>query len=191
MRKTAETGGVDFDFVSDHLALDFAGTLSWRTTDRVDLLTAPADLARWVHRSGLSEEPPKVTAAMFRTAVELREAVYRAAASVPDGTRADPADLALIRRTAQHPGVVPQLWAIGEVRRSGDLTQVLASLAVAASDLLGTAERHHIRVCARPNCTRLFLDRSRAASRRWCDKLRCGSSANSAAYRRRRQTRQP
>ncbi|MEU7245134.1 CGNR zinc finger domain-containing protein [Streptomyces sparsogenes] len=37
--------------------------------------------------------------------------------------------------------------------------------------------------------TALFLDRSRAGSRRWCDRLRCGSQADSAAYRRRRTVR--
>ncbi|AZS82966.1 CGNR zinc finger domain-containing protein [Streptomyces griseoviridis] len=182
---------MDFDFISDHLALDFAGTLSWRTTERVELLTGPAELERWVRLSGLTDGPLRVTAAGFRTAVELREAVYRAAAGVPEGAGADPADLAVIRRAAGRPGVVPRLSAIGELHRAGDLSQVLADLAVAASELLGSQERHHIRVCARENCTRMFLDRSRAASRRWCDKLRCGSSANSAAYRRRRQVRQP
>jgi predicted RNA-binding Zn ribbon-like protein len=40
-------------------------------------------------------------------------------------------------------------------------------------------------------CTRLFVDRSRSGSHRWCDKPTCGGRADAAAYRRRRAQHPP
>ncbi len=70
---------VDFFFVSDHLALDFAATLTWRTTHPIDLLAEPADLAAWATQAGLTDHPGRVSRAALDRARQLREAVYRTA----------------------------------------------------------------------------------------------------------------
>ncbi|MEU1662149.1 ABATE domain-containing protein [Streptomyces sparsogenes] len=196
-----------FDFVSDHLALDFAATVTWRTTARIELLTCPEDLADWIRQSGLLEPPDAPDApdasgppeagdagatpgpGILDAARELREAIYRTGVAVLRATSADPTDLRAIRRAAARPRVVPVLRGVGVLDYRGGLDEALATIAVSASELFGGPERRLIRACAREDCTRLFLDRSRAGSRRWCDKLRCGSQANSAAYRRRKTVR--
>lgn len=175
-----------FDFVSDHLALDFAATLTWRTTARIELLTHPEDLAGWIRQSGLLARADAPGPETLDAARELREAIYRTGAAVLRATAADPADLRTIRRAAARPRVVPLLRDVGVLEYRGGIDGALAVIAVSASELFGGPERRLIRACAREDCTRLFLDRSRAGSRRWCDKLRCGSQANSAAYRRRK-----
>nr|WP_131757778.1 ABATE domain-containing protein [Actinomadura fibrosa] len=81
---------MEFTFVSGHLALDFAGTVQHRRADRRDLLARPADLARWTVAAGLLTEPPPAEAADLAAAVDLREAIYRAAIARLAGT--GPAD---------------------------------------------------------------------------------------------------
>ncbi len=182
------TEGVDFFFVSDHLALDFAATLTWRTSYPIELLAEPADLSAWATQAGLTDRPGRVSRAALDRALLLREAVYRTAVAAEQGTDAAAADAGLIRECARGPQVVVVLKALGEVERCGGIDEVLATVATRASELFGGEERHLVRRCAGEVCTRLFLDRSRAGNRRWCDKLSCGSRANAAAYRRRKST---
>ncbi|WP_245899044.1 CGNR zinc finger domain-containing protein [Nonomuraea indica] len=93
-----------FAFVSGNLALDLAGTVQQRRTDRRDLLLEPADLARWLVEAGVLDQPCAVTPAGLTAAKELREAVYRLAltATTPQPTAPEP--------TAPEP-VVSQLVA--------------------------------------------------------------------------------
>jgi predicted RNA-binding Zn ribbon-like protein len=177
-----------FEFVSDHLALDFAATVAWRGTEPVDMLTTPADLAGWITQASLVDRLAAPTRAQLDRARNLREAVYRAARAAVDGAPAAPDDLGLIRGHAARRPPVPVLDALGHLRWEGDCDQALALLAVRASELLGTPAHTAIRACAGDRCTRLYVDHSRAGTRRWCDKATCGARATSAAYRRRRGT---
>ncbi|MEU5576676.1 ABATE domain-containing protein [Streptomyces huasconensis] len=177
---------MDFFFVSDHLALDFAATLTWRTTHPIDLLAEPTDLAAWATQAGLTDHPGRVSRAALDRARQVREAIYRTAVAAERGADAAVADVRLIRECARGPQVVVALKSLGEVERRGGVDEVLATVATRAGELFGGDDRHLVRVCAGAECTRLFLDRSRAGNRRWCDKLACGSRANAAAYRRRK-----
>ncbi|GHF51004.1 hypothetical protein GCM10018783_19500 [Streptomyces griseosporeus] len=181
----AHTQGVSFAFVSDHLALDFAATMAWRTTRRTELLAEPHDFVRWAVEAGVVDELDAVARADLAEARALREAIYRLALSAVEGGPSDGEDIALVRQAAEHPPVRLALQAVGRVERRGGVREVLATLGTSASDLLGGPERLLIRQCTAEPCTRLFLDRSRAGTRRWCSKRSCGSRINSAAYRRR------
>nr|WP_272918512.1 CGNR zinc finger domain-containing protein [Nocardiopsis alba] len=46
-----------------------------------------------------------------------------------------------------------------------------------------------LKECGRPDCTRLYLDRSRGARRTWCGMDECGNRVKAAAYRARRRAR--
>lgn len=63
-----------------------------------------------------------------------------------------------------------------------------AALAVSALSLLGEAVLPRLRIC--PNCGWLFLDRSRNASRLWCDMAVCGNRRKASRHYRRRQSRE-
>ncbi|MBM7168699.1 ABATE domain-containing protein [Streptomyces sp. G44] len=182
---------MDFIFVSDHLALDFAATLSWRASHPIELLAEPADLAAWATQAGLTDHPGRVSRAGLDRARSLREAIYRTAVAAEQGADAAVADVRLIRECARGPQVVVALKALGEVERRGGVDEVLATVATRAGELFGGDDRRLVRVCAGTECTRLFLDRSRAGNRRWCDKLSCGSRANATAYRRRKSAAHP
>ncbi|MDQ0578652.1 putative RNA-binding Zn ribbon-like protein [Streptomyces rishiriensis] len=181
----AHTRGVRFTFVSDHVALDFAATVAWRTTRHTELLAEPEDFARWATAAEVVDRLEAVSQGDLVAARTLREAIYRLALAAAAGEPGDPQDAAVIRRAAAHTPVRPALQALGEVERRGGVNEVLATVAASASDLLGGPGRLLIRHCTGEPCTRLFLDRSRAGTRRWCSKRSCGSRINAAAYRRR------
>lgn len=182
----SDTAGVEFTFVSGHLALDLAATLTWRSTYPVELLAGPQDLSAWIEQAGLSDSAGRVGEADVERMRELREAVYRAASAGPLAQQPRAGDLRLISRTAAGRQVVPVLEELGRAVWRGDVDQAMATVAHQACVLLGGPDHLRIRACADSQCTRLFVDHSRSGSRRWCDKLTCGGRANAAAYRRRR-----
>ncbi|GAA1528254.1 ABATE domain-containing protein [Actinomadura kijaniata] len=174
-----------FTFLSGRLCLDLTTTLQVRHHDRPrETLTAPGDVRSWLERSGLVAGV-EVDAAGLERVRRLREAVHDAARAVMEHREPDPADVALLNRTAGHPPLTPVL-ADGAVRHHGDLDQALSTLARDAIDLLAGPAAGRVRQCAHPDCTRLFLDASHAGRRRWCGMTACGNKAKSAAYRRRR-----
>jgi predicted RNA-binding Zn ribbon-like protein len=72
------------------------------------------------------------------------------------------------------------------VQRTGTAEAVVATIARAAVALLGGPDATRIRECGDPPCTRLFVDTSRARSRRWCNMAGCGNRAKVAEFRARR-----
>lgn len=64
-------------------------------------------------------------------------------------------------------------------------TPFVAALAMSALSLLPQKTYRRIRIC--PNCNWLFLDRSRNASRLWCDMTVCGNRQKAKRHYRRRK----
>jgi predicted RNA-binding Zn ribbon-like protein len=167
--------------------LDFLATLAERGTTQEEKLQRPDDLADWAVESGIVSTRPTVSAARLAGAIELREAAYRMLVALIDGDPPPPEDRALVNATATQPPPVVQLAASGTVTRAGSIEAVLAVLARDCLDLFAGPDRALLRYCDDPNCTRLFVDRSRGRRRRWCDMKGCGDRAKAAAYRRRRR----
>jgi predicted RNA-binding Zn ribbon-like protein len=174
-----------FTFVSGNLCLDFAGTVLHRDTAPEDLLSSPRLLQRWVAESGLVDSPPAVSEADLGAALDVREAIYRLALASVTGARRRQDDIDLVNRAAAEAPVTPCLTREG-LRKTGDATAITATIARDAVLLLGGPDAGRIRECGHPPCTRLFLDTSRAGSRRWCDMAGCGNRAKVAEFRARR-----
>ncbi|WP_433075148.1 CGNR zinc finger domain-containing protein [Dactylosporangium sp. CA-052675] len=175
---------MSFVFVSGDLALDFAATRKWRRRPAPDeLLVTGADVARWSVEAGVLTSPPRVGPEDLRDLLALRESVYRLLH--PDAAAPRPSDVRVLNRAAAHPGPRPSLTSDG-VRRTGDASALAAAIAGAALTLLET--RPPIRECAGEECTRLFVDRSRAGNRTWCGMQECGNRVKAASYRARRAT---
>ncbi|WP_433062235.1 CGNR zinc finger domain-containing protein [Dactylosporangium sp. CS-033363] len=171
-----------FVFVSGDLALDFAATLKWRRRPAPDeLLAAGADAGRWAVEAGVLTRAPRIGANEHRELLELRESVYRLLHPSISAQRAS--DVRTVNRAAARPGPRLALTADG-VRRTGDAGAVGAAIAGAALALLES--RPPIRECAGEECTRLFVDRSRAGNRTWCGMDECGNKVKAASYRARR-----
>ena len=117
----------------------------------------------------------------------MRESLYRALTAVLDGRTVPRADLARLNAVAAGSGPEMRLDSRGSVRQAGTVDQVLTALVRDAMDLLGGADLAQLRECVNPRCTRLFVDTSRAGTRRWCGMTECGNTAKVAAFRARRR----
>lgn len=185
-----------------HLALDFVNTLVGRQTARErDRLADYVALVAWSLRAGAIDEAeaerlrayadwaPGSAAEVLGEARVLREALYRVAASTARRAPPQAGDLEGLNRSlapllgatrldATPDGLMPA-WG-------GDpdaLERVLWPVARAAFALLCGAEAGRLRACAGADCRRLFLDRSKNGSRRWCAMSGCGNLAKARRHR--------
>lgn len=177
-----------FEFVSENVALDFAGTRMYRESVPRERLVAPGDLARWIEACSLLDVVPAIDPASFDSAIELREAIYRCAVACVRGDELSEADRRMLNQFAAVPPVKSRLLGVARQVRDGDLDSVLSTIARSAIEAVGGEGHVRLRGCAGTDCTRLFLDCSRAGNRRWCGMDICGTRAKSAAYRQRRKS---
>jgi predicted RNA-binding Zn ribbon-like protein len=177
-----------FRFVSGHRALDLLATLGNRHRSPVERLREPADLDRWLTAAELPTGA-KADHEDLHDARQLRETVNRVVRATL-GDRAPKAnDLRELNRWARLPTLTPQVDSNLRRRWTAErpLPAALALIAREATELLTNPDRRLIRECAAaPNCSLLYLDRSRAGRRRWCEMNRCGSRAKMTSYRDRR-----
>lgn len=176
---------MSFTFVSGNLALDFAGTLQHRASTGDDLLSSPQRLQEWSVAAGLVDAPPPVSDTELNQALAVREAVYRLALTAVTGDPRRPGDIDLVNTAAAGAPVTAVLTETG-LRRTGTAGAVIATIARAVVAILGGPDQARIRECGDPPCTRLFVDTSRAGSRRWCNMSGCGNRAKVAGHRARR-----
>ncbi|MBR0697363.1 ABATE domain-containing protein [Bradyrhizobium lablabi] len=62
---------------------------------------------------------------------------------------------------------------------------LLLPIAKAMAQLVCEEEFQHVKACEGPQCTIIFLDRTRGHHRRWCSMAVCGNRAKQAAHRER------
>lgn len=177
-----------FEFIADRPVLDFVATIAERGTTDHEMLRTPADLAEWVARSRITDDPLEPTGSELSYAVAVREALFGLLSALIDGTEPRAADRERTNAAASARPPVPHLTPDGQLRRQGGLDAVLAVLAGDCLDLFASPDRAALHWCADASCTRPFVDRSRGHRRRWCGMQGCGDRAKAAAYRQRRRT---
>ncbi len=174
---------------ADQLCLDFANTLFWRgATPPQETLRAPDDLLAWLSGAGQPgaedarahwNATPGAAETAHRTALDLRETIYRVLA----GTDPAPDDVAALNRALaaaperRHLERTADGWAWRIPTWSPTLRYLLAPVLWSAADLLVGPRRGRVRTCANPQCRWLFLDDSKAGTRRWCSMSSCGNRA--------------
>lgn len=178
------------------LALDTANTVVLRGDPRgFDRFADPAEIARFAEAASTmraaelggrrlaAPEPRKIAPVVL----EMREATDRlfrnavsagvvATTDMPPFLRACAKGLAVADEKIGAPG-----------KPFGDAAAPIAfeaALAVSALSLLGEGVLARLRIC--PNCNWLFLDRSRNASRLWCDMAVCGNRRKASRHYHRR-----
>jgi predicted RNA-binding Zn ribbon-like protein len=176
---------VSFEYTGGRPALDLVGTLSNRGTDDVERLRSGADVEAWVRGSSLHIDDLTGTDEALRRVRSLRESLYAVLRAALDGVTTPEDDRAAVNAAAAGRGPTPSLTDAGTVRWTGGLDAVLTALARDALDLVDSPDLGAVQQCADDRCTRLFVDRSRGARRRWCGMKGCGDRAKAAAYRRR------
>ena len=177
-----------FAFVSGRASLDLLGTLKWRRDDNEEQLADPAAWRAWVKGSDLDVALTGPVDAEALTRVrQVREALYRAVTAARSGQTVPRRDLLRLNGVARGEGPRQRLDRQGHVRQAGTVDQLLTALVRDAFALLAGADANRIRDCSNPRCTRLFVDSSRAGTRRWCGMTECGNAAKVAAFRARQR----
>lgn len=183
--------------VPDELAhlYDFANSLDVRhfTHHGVqhvqgDELTGPRELAAWMSQRGLSTRDSKITAEMFDSALQLRASIRAYLQCDPAERRKDNEAVRSLNKTMKLFPLLAEVrddrsMALGAAR--GD---ALAGLSVVVAELYdgsikGTLDR--LKMCAAEECRRVFFDRSKPATRRWCMSTLCGNRTKTRTYRER------
>ncbi len=179
------------------LALDTANTVVLRGDARsFDRFADPAEIARFaraasVHRAAelggrrLAVPEPEAIAPVVLDIRETTDRLFRNAVSVGGVGTADMPPF--LRACAK--GLEDKAEEIGGPGKPfGDPAAPIAfdaALAVSALSLLGEGVLARLRIC--PNCNWLFLDRSRNASRLWCDMAVCGNRRKASRHYHRRR----
>jgi predicted RNA-binding Zn ribbon-like protein len=186
--------------VPDELAnlYDFANSLDVRhfthhgvVHRQGDELTAPPELGAWLaERKLLNEGAGRITPAMFDAALQLR-------ADLRAYLGSDPVERHNNKRIAGHLNDALQMFPLVAEARGGErLTlrasrdDALAGLSVVVAELYngsnnGTLDR--LKMCAAEECRRVFYDRSKPATRRWCMSTLCGNRMKTRTYRARQR----
>jgi predicted RNA-binding Zn ribbon-like protein len=152
-----------------------------------DELTEPAELAAWLAGRGLlTQGAGKITPAMFDAALRLR-------AGVRDYLGCDPIERRKNGRVAGRLNDALRGFPLVADARGGEALTLrasredaLAGLSVVVAELYngsinGTLDR--LKMCAAEECRRVFFDRSKPATRRWCMSTLCGNRIKTRTYR--------
>lgn len=170
------------------LPLDFVGTLrARRNAAPMEKLATPELLDDWFVESGMLDLAPGANEADLTIAIELREAIYDLVAARLEDRPLPAEAVAEVNLQASGLPVTLRLGPDGTTR-TGSASQGLAALARETVEILGGDEGALLRECSRPECTQVYLDRSRGHRREWCAMRTCGNRVKAAAYRARQHS---
>ena len=194
-------------FIADATGLDFLNSIATPVDVPVDWIADGAGLLVWlaqarlvprealeaIRERALPGELDNVAAQArdlrewFRSFVREHQGRALTATAL---AALDPLNL-LLERDARYTRVVAR--AAGEesrldvvpLRRWRAPESLLQPLGEALAALLIEEDFSHVKACAGPACTLLFVDHTRAHTRRWCSMEICGNRAKQAAHRNR------
>ncbi|WP_236843433.1 CGNR zinc finger domain-containing protein [Bradyrhizobium icense] len=155
-----------------------------------DELASAKELAVWMRQRGLLLVDARVSPAMLATALELRSLIR-------DYLQRDPSERSKKRDSVRALNKVLKLFPLrATARDDGGMAlraardDALAGLSSVVAELYdgsrnGTLDR--LKMCASDECRRVFFDRSKPATRRWCMSSLCGNRMKTRKYRERQR----
>jgi predicted RNA-binding Zn ribbon-like protein len=154
-----------------------------------DELGRPRELGAWMSQHGLLSSGAEVTPAMFEVALQLRT-------SVRSYLQCDPVERRRNKDAVQSLNKAMSLFPLMVEARSDRMAlraargDALAGLSLVVAELYdgsvrGTLDR--LKMCAAEECRRVFFDRSKPATRRWCMSTLCGNRIKTRNYRERQR----
>ncbi len=194
-----------FELRGGRLCLDFANTVSGiRVTAPRDRLHDYVDLVSWGRQAGAVSQPqarrllaearrrPADAGRVFREAIALREALFRAFLAFAQDREPGKADLdvfnAALGRALAHRRIHrgERCCALGWEEVPGALDAVLWPVAASAAELLVSGDDlERVKVCGlyeSDECGWLFLDQTKSRTRRWCSMDDCGNRAKARRH---------
>lgn len=174
-------------FVCGNPALDFAATLRARRSARFEMFVTPDRLNAWYLESGVVDTVTPGEEGDVERATTVREAIYRLVTDRRLGEEFHKESLGVLNEAARKPPATPQLTPAGR-RTEATPDQALSTVARCAVELLSGPDVPLMKECGNPECTRVYIDRSRGMRRQWCGMDSCGNKIKAAAYRARKKT---
>jgi predicted RNA-binding Zn ribbon-like protein len=188
--------------VPDALAnlYDFANTLDVRhfthhgvPHPQGDELKSARDLGAWMSQRGLLFTSARITPAMLATALELRTCVRNHLQCDPLERRNNRNAVRSLNKLLK---LFPLVVAAGGDRGMAlkaareDALAGLSSVVAELYDGSGNGTLDRLKMCASDECRRVFFDRSKPATRRWCMSSLCGNRMKTRSYRERQRNAQ-
>ncbi|MFI8008057.1 CGNR zinc finger domain-containing protein [Streptomyces sp. NPDC086010] len=180
---------LDHVFVCGSPALDFAATLRARRSLRFEMFVAPDRLDAWFLESGIVDAISPAEQADVEEAKDLREAVYELVTARRLEEEFPAGALTSVNAAARKPAAAPQLTPAGRWTEATP-QEALSTIARQAVELLSGPDVPLLKECGNPQCTRIYVDRSRGVRRQWCGMDSCGNKIKAAAYRARKKSGQ-
>ena len=195
-----------YEFSGGRLCLDFVNTVSGdRSGGPTERMGTYADLVGWARQAEVVDDAaarrllaearrrPGEAEATARAAIALREALYRIFTAVAGGGEAPADDLArlsgVLARALSHRRLVrggPACCALAWTDPPDALDAPVWRVAASAAELLTSAsDLARVRVCGLHDtheCSWLFIDATRARTRRWCSMKDCGNKAKARRH---------
>jgi predicted RNA-binding Zn ribbon-like protein len=194
-------------FVGEHLALDFLNTAATPRGVLIEWLSGGKDLVDWLKQARAIE--PSAAARINELGCDALDEVARQArefrqwlrgfvtARMGKPLRTTAAALAPLNELLAGENSFQRVETAGRDTGGSRLLlrrvhcwaspgELLQPIATAVADLICNQDFRLIRACEGSACVLLFLDRTKAHSRRWCSMAVCGNRAKAAAHRARK-----
>ena len=185
--------------VPDQLAnlYDFANTLDVRhfTHHGVphvqgDELSGPRELGAWMAKRGLLFTGARITPPMFDVALQLRTSVRAYLQCNPAERRKNKEAVQSLNTAMKLFPLVTRAQVDHRMVLGAARDDALAGLSAVVAELYDGSVREtldRLKMCAAEECRRVFFDRSKPATRRWCMSTLCGNRMKTRAYRERQR----
>jgi predicted RNA-binding Zn ribbon-like protein len=154
-----------------------------------DDLASPQQLAAWMAARGLSRPRVALTPAMLQSALALRSAIRGYLGCEPTERRRAAELLKVLNKVIGQFPLVVEAHSGGMVLKPAR-DDALAGLSTVVAELHNGAASgalDRLKTCAAEECRRVFFDRSKPGSRRWCVSTLCGNRIKTRNYRERQQ----
>ena len=177
----------DFRFSLGAPALNFVATVASRGSEPRERIPDAAAFGRWLRASGFPVGPADPTAAEYRDALALREAISRTGRALLRGEHPARADIEIINAAAARKERYNSQFNLLTLSRVTSpprhpVRAALAEIAESAIDVFSD-ERDRLTLCNDERCAALMLSQSRGPKRRWCSMETCGNRNKVASYR--------
>jgi len=181
--------------VAGHPALDLVNSVKYRgTDDPQDRIGGFDDLIDWAETAGIvsGAEAARVRGApegdtLWRKALVLRESLWallnREQVSKAAGSRAQKAIETAISGLRYKAVIDSESGVLRQVIAVHTAKDLLARIVDSIANLLTQRQDLLIKTCDGCDCDWLFVDRTKARRRRWCDTNTCGNLARVRAFR--------
>ncbi len=154
----------------------------------IDQLAGPEDLRLWFADQKLFDLPAPSNDAV-KQAQDLRESI-REVILCHGRMPVDPAAAVIIRDAWQDGRLAPLFDYAGSPRLTPGSEGIAAGLGMLAASLflaMHSEAWSRLKVCGNAQCQRIFYDRSKNRSGKWCSMASCGNRVKVRAYRSRKR----